>query len=53
MLSVSISRSVSLICAYFSSRGVPFVFIEVNGSVNTNPLTSEFLNVKSVALNKC
>jgi len=53
MLSVSISESVSLICTYFSSLKVPFVFIEVNGSANTDPLTSEFLNVKSAALNKC
>lgn len=49
---VSIRESKSMIWTDFSSQEVPFVFIEVNGSVNTDPLTPEFLNVKSAALNK-
>ena len=50
---VSIRESKSMIWTDFSSQEVPFVFIEVNGSVNTDPLTPEFLNVKSADLNKC
>lgn len=50
---VSIRESISMIWTDFSSQEVPFVFIEVNGSVNTDPLTPGFLNVKSAALNKC
>lgn len=50
---VNITESISMIWTDFSSQEVPFVFIGVNGSVNTDPLTPEFLNVKSAALNKC
>lgn len=50
---VSIRESISMIGTDFSSQEVPFVFIEVNGSANADPLTPAFLNVKSAALNKC
>lgn len=50
---MGIRESTSMNWTEFSSQEVPFVFIEVNGCVNADPLTPEFLNVKSAALNKC